>query len=316
MPIRCGASGNSSLGLASGRDALDQAIRTVGTSYPWHLTFLADLLANRLESVSPESRDLVAHAAKLHPERWRTALRETLALEHGPLTLQRLGCSRRSAITPTSLDFDAWQKLAGGQARRRTSGVHSPGGWRFRSTSRIRARVSITVGEREIAGTSVRRKVLALLCFLVTKPEMSATRDQVLDALWPELDPEIAINSLNQTLYFLRRVFEEQYSEDLSPGYVHHDSDVIWLDPELVTAGAWNADDWSATCRRDPAPTTSSASRSCIAGDSPSISSTRSGPARIATRSTLPTWKSSNDRFSTTSRRATTTVEFASPDAR
>ena len=104
-------------------------------------------------------------------------------------------------------------------------------------------RVSITVGGRDIAGTSVRRKVLALLCFLLTKAEMSATRDQVLDALWPELDPEIAINSLNQTLYFLRRVFEEQYSEDLSPGYVHHDSDVIWLDPELVTAR-------SVQCRR------------------------------------------------------------------
>jgi DNA-binding SARP family transcriptional activator len=89
----------------------------------------------------------------------------------------------------------------------------------------------------------VRRKVLALLCFLITKPDLSATRDQVLDALWPELDPEVAINSLNQTLYFLRRVFEENYSEDLSPGYVHHDSDVLWLDPEIVTSR-------SVACRR------------------------------------------------------------------
>jgi DNA-binding SARP family transcriptional activator len=72
---------------------------------------------------------------------------------------------------------------------------------------------------------------------------MSATRDQVLDALWPELDPEVAINSLNQTLYFLRRVFEENYSDDLSPGYVHHDSDVLWLDQDLVTAR-------SVECRR------------------------------------------------------------------
>ena len=50
------------------------------------------------------------------------------------------------------------------------------------------------------------------------------------------LDPEIAANSLNQTVYFLRRVFEEDYSEDMSPGYVHHDGDIIWLDPELVTS--------------------------------------------------------------------------------
>ena len=82
----------------------------------------------------------------------------------------------------------------------------------------------------------VRRKVLALLCFLLTRPDMSSTRDQVLDALWPELDPADALNSLNQTVYFLRRVLEERYVDDLSPGYLHHDSDLIWLDTELVTS--------------------------------------------------------------------------------
>jgi DNA-binding SARP family transcriptional activator len=104
-------------------------------------------------------------------------------------------------------------------------------------------RVTIAVAGREVSGSAVRRKVLALLCFLITKSEMSATRDQVLDSLWPELDPEVSINSLNQTLYFLRRVFEEDYSEDLTPGYVHHDSDILWLDPELVLSR-------SVECRR------------------------------------------------------------------
>ena len=80
----------------------------------------------------------------------------------------------------------------------------------------------------------IRRKVLALLCFLLTKPGLSSTRDQVLDGLWPDLDPVDALNSLNQTVYFLRRVLEENYVDDLSPGYLHHDSDLIWLDPELV----------------------------------------------------------------------------------
>jgi DNA-binding SARP family transcriptional activator len=82
----------------------------------------------------------------------------------------------------------------------------------------------------------IRRKVLALLCFLLTRPDMSSTRDQVLDALWPDLDPVDALNSLNQTVYFLRRVLEEKYVDDLSPGYLHHDSDLIWLDAELVTS--------------------------------------------------------------------------------
>ncbi len=55
-----------------------------------------------------------------------------------------------------------------------------------------------------------------------------------MDALWPEFDPADALNSLNQTVYFLRRVFEPTYKEDLSPAYLHHESDLIWLDTELV----------------------------------------------------------------------------------
>ena len=84
-------------------------------------------------------------------------------------------------------------------------------------------RVSVLVGGRQVSGDSIRRKVLALLCFLITRPGMSAARDQVVDALWPDQDPDAASNSLNQTVYFLRRVFEPQYAEDLSPGYVHHE---------------------------------------------------------------------------------------------
>jgi len=65
---------------------------------------------------------------------------------------------------------------------------------------------------------------------------MTSPRDQVLDAIWPDLDPVDALNSLNQTVYFLRRVFEEKYVDDLSPGYVHHESDLIWLDQALVSS--------------------------------------------------------------------------------
>jgi DNA-binding SARP family transcriptional activator len=81
------------------------------------------------------------------------------------------------------------------------------------------------------------------MCFLLSRPGFSATRDAVLEAMWPDLEPEVAVNSLNQTMYFLRRVFEDHYNEDLSPGYVHHDSDVLWLDHDLV-------DSRSALCRR------------------------------------------------------------------
>ena len=83
---------------------------------------------------------------------------------------------------------------------------------------------------------------------------MSATRDQVLDALWPDLEPDIAVNSLNQTIYFLRRVFEPGFSEDLSPGYVHHDSDVLWLDGELVSSQSRKSRDAIRVAELDPSP--------------------------------------------------------------
>jgi DNA-binding SARP family transcriptional activator len=95
-------------------------------------------------------------------------------------------------------------------------------------------RVRITAGSRTIEGGDIRRKVLALLCLLVSRPRFASTREEVVDSLWPDLDPQSALNSLNQTVYFLRRVFEPNYEEDTSPGYVGQDGETIWLDPELV----------------------------------------------------------------------------------
>jgi DNA-binding SARP family transcriptional activator len=97
-------------------------------------------------------------------------------------------------------------------------------------------RVAVVVGDHRVEGHSLRRKVLALLCFLLTRSGFAATRDEALDALWPDLEPEISINSLNQTVYFLRRVFEPDYAESTSPGFVHFDSNVLWLDGELVAS--------------------------------------------------------------------------------
>jgi DNA-binding SARP family transcriptional activator len=94
--------------------------------------------------------------------------------------------------------------------------------------------VSIRIGTKVISGGSIRRKVLALLCYLLTRPRFSATREEVMDAMWPDMDPAAAVNSLNQSVYFLRRVFEPEYTEDTTAGYVHQDSDVLWLDTELI----------------------------------------------------------------------------------
>ncbi len=69
-------------------------------------------------------------------------------------------------------------------------------------------RVVLRIGVRVVPGTEIRRRPLSLLCYLLTRPGLSATRDQVIDAMWPESDPGQAVNSLHQTIYFLRRIIE------------------------------------------------------------------------------------------------------------
>lgn len=139
-------------------------------------------------------------------------------------------------------DLDDVALLRGLARSRRDKGsdAHLGRGLARRLATRVmvedQGRVEVFLGDASIPGTTVRRKVLALLCFLLTRPKLSATRDEVVDALWPDLEPAIAVNSLNQTVYFLRRVFEPRYKEDTSAGYVNHDSDILWLDGELISS--------------------------------------------------------------------------------
>jgi DNA-binding SARP family transcriptional activator len=96
----------------------------------------------------------------------------------------------------------------------------------------------------------IRRKVLGLLCFVACRPGFAATRDEALEALWSDLSPDTAVNSLHQTIYFLRRLFEPDYSEGMSAGYVQFDGEVLSLDTGLVETSSrrcWALlTDWSA----------------------------------------------------------------------
>ncbi|CAN5751469.1 BTAD domain-containing putative transcriptional regulator [soil metagenome] len=97
-------------------------------------------------------------------------------------------------------------------------------------------RVVLRVGERYVPLSRIRRKPASLLMYLVTKPNFTATREQVLDELWPESDPVSAMNSLNQSLYFIRREIDPWYEDDVSADYVAYEGELLWLDPTLVRA--------------------------------------------------------------------------------
>ncbi len=221
--------------LATSPEAASRSLVVIGHDHLWHITAVADLVADRLDDLTHEAVDVALRAARLHPDRWRAVLRKLVQEPRA----ERLRAAEMLEEIGEKADIALLRQFARGVKRRRYVAMLGRTLAR-RLADRVfvedQGRTAIRIGDSEVAGSSIRRKVLALLCFLLTRPNSSATRDQVLDALWPEQDPDVAVNSLNQTIYFLRRVFEEDFAEDLSPGYVHHDGDVVWLDPELVTS--------------------------------------------------------------------------------
>ena len=77
------------------------------------------------------------------------------------------------------------------------------------------------------------RRSAALMSFLTTHPRLMATKEQVLEGLWPELNPKSAINSLHQTLFVLRREIEPWYEEGATADYVRLESEMVYLDTDM-----------------------------------------------------------------------------------
>ena len=95
----------------------------------------------------------------------------------------------------------------------------------------------VEVDGRTITGSSIRPRSLALLIYLATRPRHSATRDEAIEALWPDADPQAGLNSLNQAIYHLRRAIDLEYDAAPEGGaapYVRHEAEIVSMHPELV----------------------------------------------------------------------------------
>lgn len=201
------------------------------------LSMLAEVTLSRLADLTEDAREVVDAEAARRPWRWRDATRRMLSTG-SPET--KLAAAHLLEKIGEAEDVERLRD-AGRAMRDRNVGRLGLALAR-RLADRVLVhdlgRVHISVGERAVDGAGVRRKVLALLCLLLSKPRLVATRDEVIDSLWPDQDPAPALNSLNQTVYFLRRVFEPAYRDETSPGYVGQDGETIWLDLELVSSSS------------------------------------------------------------------------------
>lgn len=74
-----------------------------------------------------------------------------------------------------------------------------------------------------------------LLGLISAHADSGLTRDEVLDTLWPDAGPTAATNSLNQTVFQLRRSLAPEYKDGEAPVYIVSSAELVGLQPGLVT---------------------------------------------------------------------------------
>jgi DNA-binding SARP family transcriptional activator len=82
-----------------------------------------------------------------------------------------------------------------------------------------------------------RERVRSLLQLLVARRR--ATRAEVADALWPDLDAEAAAGNLRVTLRYLQRVLEPEREAGDAPWFVRSEGDVLALAEHGLAVDAW-----------------------------------------------------------------------------
>ncbi len=225
--------------LQEGPEALAAEIAAATPEDDAFIGVYAREIAKTLGKLSPAAYLVVVRAARLNPDRWRTFLRPAVEEDGG----NDVGAERAAAILDEIGEIGDIARLRAYARRMR----RPPERWGEALARRLAPRVwiedlglaRICVGDRVIDGRSIRRRALALLLYLLGQPAGAATPDQIIEALWPDVDPDAALNSVHQTIYVLRRVVDPDYKAGTSPEYLHFDSDMVWLDKDLVDSRSW-----------------------------------------------------------------------------
>jgi ATP/maltotriose-dependent transcriptional regulator MalT/DNA-binding SARP family transcriptional activator len=235
-------------------DTLVAHLRGLDPDDATYLSPQAELVSRRISDLDTFGLTLVREEALRIPERWRHPLRK-LMLGHD----SRAGDTRRAAeLLDLIGEIDDVKTL---RMVAHKKSLHIPDAGKALSRRLAEpiyvddlGRLVVHVGTRAVQGTDIRKKVLSLLAYLLTRPQFTASREQVIEALWPHMTPEAGANSLNQTSYFLRQVFEPTADDDSSAGYLNSRADLIWLDADLVQSRSTTCLQLLTQIRRDSSP--------------------------------------------------------------
>ncbi len=216
---------------------LRNAMASASASGELALLELADVVTAYLDLVGllpPQIRE----SATKYPDRWLPLIRRRLGTGNTPV-----GRAAAAALDSVGSSEDVGLL----RAYAKTYSKRGPGRLLGKALARRVSpkllvddlgRTSLAIGDRRTLLSSIRRKPAAVLLFLITRTGFTANREQVIDALWRESDPDNAANNLHQSLYFLRREIDPWFEDDVSVDYVGFQGDVVWLDTQLVRSSS------------------------------------------------------------------------------
>jgi LuxR family maltose regulon positive regulatory protein len=208
---------------------------------------MADVLCRHLHAF-PANNPALEASIREWPARWLPALRREMGRGNAPSAHSAARLLAQHGALSDAPRLVAFEKTY----LRSTRGQHLSRTLIMRASPTMTVhdlgRTMVEIGASEVDLAKARRRAASLLMFLVTRPNRTATREQVTEELWPDLEPNAAINSFNQTLYFLRRDIDPWYDDATSADYIVNQSELIWLDPTLTKADSVtffaDATDW------------------------------------------------------------------------
>ena len=166
----------------------------------------------------------------LDAEGWRQALVNALPRSDGPARADLLAAISRNADRKTIV---AMQRVEGSDvAEARRALEHSTAARMY-----LRTFGGISLHRGDWSGPALtieKRRVRMLLAVLAARTGSTLTRDMAVDILWPDADPDSAINSLNQTVFQLRRYIDPDYKGGQRPEYVLSSAEQVALNPTLI----------------------------------------------------------------------------------
>ncbi len=214
-------------------DLCREALRgVVAAGQSWYLRFFLrplTVLAGELVH-HPSDSEALCELLEVDPEAWRHPVISAL---QGAKKDVRLKLLEALARAPSSETIEELRSIKGhdvDEIRARLIRVAA-------ARIQVKAFGSIRIrrgGVDEPEVTIHRPRQRALLGYLLARVDNPPSRDQVIETLWPNAEPEDGVNSLNQSVYQLRRVIDPAYRDGDSPQYLISTTDTVALDSGLV----------------------------------------------------------------------------------